>query len=105
MLWFNSSITIDKSRVPQSGVGGTTLNDGLTYGRYPYGTRVQDEEICLLRPDVIEILGIFESDNTQEPDVKRLEFNRWPLRRPYLVDIAIFNGSFQGPECFIVVRR
>ena len=25
------SIVIDKSRVPQSGVGGTTLNDGLIY--------------------------------------------------------------------------
>lgn len=67
------SLIIDKSRVRQSGVGGTTLNDGLTYGDYPYGTRVQDEEICLMRPDVIEILGIFESDNTSEPDVKRIE--------------------------------
>ena len=37
--------------------------------------------------------------------LKRLEFNRWPLRRPYLVDITIFNGPFQGPECFIEFRR
>ena len=69
------SLVIDKSRVPQSGVGGTTLNDGLTYGNYPYGTRVQDEEICLMRPDVVEILGIFESDNTGEPDVKKIELS------------------------------
>ena len=28
---------------PGSGVGSTTLNDGLKYGSYPFGTRVQDE--------------------------------------------------------------
>lgn len=89
------SIIIDKSRVPQSGVGGTTLNDGLTYGRYPYGTRVQDEEICLLRPDVIEILGIFESDNTQEPDVKRLEFSNFTGATQTTADLII-GERFEG---------
>tara|TARA_A200000113_G_scaffold121245_2_gene108980 strand:+ start:23208 stop:29462 length:6255 start_codon:yes stop_codon:yes gene_type:complete len=89
------SLIIDKSRVPQSGVGGTTLNDGLTYGRYPFGTRVQDEEICLLRPDVIEVLGIFESDNTQEPDVKRLEFNTFTGTSQSTADLII-GEKFEG---------
>ena len=42
-----NSIIIDKSVKSASGIGSTTLNDGLTYGNYPYGTRVQDENISL----------------------------------------------------------
>jgi hypothetical protein len=68
-----NSILIDKSSLSSSGVGGTTLNDGLTYGSYPYGTRVQDEVISLNHPDVIEIHGIFESDSvSQEPSAPKL---------------------------------
>jgi len=58
-----NSIVVDKSRLASSGVGATTLNDGLTYGNYPYGTRVQDETISLNSPDIITILGIFETTN------------------------------------------
>jgi len=59
-----NSVVIDKSSNKASGTGSTTLNDGLTYGNYPYGTRVQDETISLNTPDVIEIHGIYEaSDN------------------------------------------
>ena len=63
------SIVVDKSKYSGSGVGATTLNDGLTYGNYPYGTRVQDEEICLLEPDVTKIYGVFESNDTNNPDL------------------------------------
>jgi hypothetical protein len=42
----------------------TTLNNGLTYGNYPFGVRVEDEVISLNTPDVIEIHGIFESADT-----------------------------------------
>ena len=45
-----------------SGIGGTTLNDGLTHGNFPFGTRVQDDIISLNVPDVVKIFGIFESD-------------------------------------------
>ena len=38
------SIIVDKSKNVGSGIGTTTLNDGLTYGNYPFGTRVQDEK-------------------------------------------------------------
>ena len=54
-----STIVIDKSTNPSSGVGGTTLNDGLIYGNYPFGTRIQDSEICLLRPEVTKLYGVF----------------------------------------------
>tara|TARA_Y100000592_G_scaffold23880_1_gene37221 strand:+ start:18171 stop:25631 length:7461 start_codon:yes stop_codon:yes gene_type:complete len=55
-----NSIVIDKSVNSASGIGSTTLNDGLTYGNYPYGTRVQDENISLNHADLIEVHGVFE---------------------------------------------
>jgi len=58
------SIIVDKSRLQGSGIGTTTLNNGLTYGNYPYGTRVEDEVISLNSPDIISIQGIFESADT-----------------------------------------
>ena len=59
-----NTIVIDKSSNKASGTGSTTLNDGLTYGNYPYGTRVQDNTISLNVPDIIQIHGIYEaSDN------------------------------------------
>ena len=59
-----NSVVVDKSIISASGTGSTTLNDGLTFGNYAYGTRVQDENISLNAPDVIKILGIFESTDT-----------------------------------------
>jgi hypothetical protein len=66
------TLIVDKSKYSASGIGSTTLNDGLSYGNYPYGTRVQDEEICLLEPDVTKIYGIFESNDTNSPDLPNL---------------------------------
>ena len=61
------SIIIDKSSHNGSGIGATTLNDGLRSGNWPFGTRVQDEIISLNVPDVVEIHGIFESENVGDP--------------------------------------
>ena len=55
-----NSVLIDKSVKSASGIGSTTLNDGLTYGNYPFGTRVQDEHISLNSADLIEVHGIYE---------------------------------------------
>ena len=66
------SVTIDKSKYVSSGVGNTSLNDGLTYGNYPYGTRVQDQDICLLEPDVTKIYGIYESSTINSPTLPAL---------------------------------
>ena len=57
-------VIVDKSKYEYSGLGATTLNDGLSYGNYPFGTRVQDEIISLNEADIIEIHGIFESADT-----------------------------------------
>ena len=61
-----NSIIVDKSAIGLSGtnisgIGSTTINDGLEYGNYPWGTRVQDEVISLNNPDIIKVHGVFES--------------------------------------------
>ena len=57
------SLIVDKSTNPSSGIGTTTANDGLTYGNFPFGTRLQDEIISLNVPDIIEIHGIYETSD------------------------------------------
>jgi len=68
-----NSIVVDKSKYNYSGIGGTTINDGLTFGNYPYGTRVHDEIICLNVPDVIQIHSIYESLDTTDPSAPTAE--------------------------------
>ncbi len=63
------NIIINKSSSPSSGIGQSTSNDGLIYGNYPYGTRVQDKEICLNYPDVGLLYGIFESNDILDPKI------------------------------------
>ena len=60
-------LIIDKSNDSASGIGTTSLNDGLTYGNYPFGTRVQDEIISLNTVDVYDIYGIYESEDNNDP--------------------------------------
>ena len=67
----NSAIIIN-SNDSASGIGSTTLNDGLVYGNYPFGTRVQDEVISLNTPDIIEIQGIFESSNNNNASAPKV---------------------------------
>ncbi len=55
-----NSIVVDKSVKSSSGIGSTTLNDGLTHGNYPFGTRVQDETISLNHADLIDVHGVYE---------------------------------------------
>ena len=64
-----NSIVVDKSKYASSGIGSTTLNDGLLFGNYAYGTRVQDEDICLNVPDVNKILGVYESSSIANPEI------------------------------------
>jgi len=63
-----SSVVITRSSDTSSGIGSTTLNDGLTYSNV-YGTRVQDKEISLNKPDVLRVLGVFESDDQNDPNL------------------------------------
>ncbi len=62
-----NTVIIDKSTLEGSGSGDGTLDDGLTYGSYPYGTRVQDDKISLNLADLVEVHGIYESTDITEP--------------------------------------
>ena len=37
-----NSVIVNSSLKEGSGIGATTLNDGLVYGNFPIGTRVQE---------------------------------------------------------------
>ena len=72
-----NSVMVDKSKIQGSGITTATLNNGLTYGNYPYGTRVEDETISINSPDVIKIHGIYEmatvpSDDNTDPSAPKM---------------------------------
>ena len=60
-----ASVTIDRSKYDTSGSTGTSFN-GLTYNTV-FGTRVEDEDICLNVPDVLRVHAVFESSTTAAP--------------------------------------
>lgn len=66
-----SSIIVSRSSNTSSGIGSTTLGDGLNYSSI-YGTRVQDKEISLNQPDILRVLGIFESDDQNDPNLSTI---------------------------------
>ena len=86
-----SSLVVSNSKLSSSGIGTTTLNDGLAYSNV-YGTRVQDEEICLNVPDVIRVLAVYESSNTSDPSL------------PYLT-LTSFTGSSNNNQDFVLGER
>lgn len=65
------SLIINRSSEQSSGAGSTTFADGLTYSSI-YGTRVQDDKISLNVPDVVTVLGIYESNDANDPELPRL---------------------------------
>jgi hypothetical protein len=67
-----NSIIVDKSKNEGAGIGSTTLNNGLTFGNYAFGTRVEDQNISLNTPDIIELHGIFESADTANPSAPKM---------------------------------
>ena len=70
----SEKLEITRSKYRQSGVdSNTSVSDGLDYSPY-YGLRVQDEEICLLKPDIVKIMGIFESFDSNLPTLDKLLF-------------------------------
>ena len=63
-----SSLIINRSNLDGSGITTTSFNDGLTQSNV-YGTRIQDEEISLNVPDVVRVLGVFESNDSNDPEL------------------------------------
>jgi hypothetical protein len=107
-----NSIIIDKSKYDGSGIGSTTLNDGLTGGdtnsSYPFGTRVQDEIISLNVPDILEIHGIFQAadatSNVSAPTVKLTSINGPSATTSDLVVGELVTGQTSGAIAIFAER-
>jgi len=63
----------EKVNITNTISGVSTAISGLTESAY-YGTRVEDKEICLNLPDVVEVLAIYESYDTSAPTLDSIEF-------------------------------
>ncbi len=64
-------INISRSTLAASGIGTNTLNDGLTFNRV-FGTRAQDRKISLNVPDAVQLLAVFESNDSGDADLPSL---------------------------------
>ena len=87
-----NTLVINRSSNISSGIGATTLNDGLTYSTV-YGTRIQDNEISLNVPDVVRILDIFESLDTNDPSLPSISFVPTSLTGPNNVATDVLIGE------------
>jgi hypothetical protein len=102
-----NSVIINKSNLIQSGVGATTLNDGLVYGNYAYGTRVQDNRISLNTSDVINIHAIYESADTSEasaPTVILASLSGPEGKTSDLIVGERFKGVTSGAVCVVAEK-
>jgi len=102
-----NSLIINKSSVSASGTGSTTLNDGLTYGDYAFGTRIQDPVISLNVPDVIKIHGIFESEDSSDPSSPSLVTGSMDGPSATTNDLIIGEeivGTISGAKATYIVR-
>ena len=96
-----NSVIVNSSLKEGSGIGATTLNDGLVYGNFPIGTRVQDSRIVLNQGDVTKILGIFESNDTgsaSAPKVTLTSLNGASGKTTDLIIGETFTGSNTGAK-------
>tara|TARA_R100000005_G_scaffold96717_1_gene86626 strand:+ start:7462 stop:15024 length:7563 start_codon:yes stop_codon:yes gene_type:complete len=102
------SLIIDKSNVEGSGTGDGTFNDGLTYGNYAFGTRVQDKIICLNKPDVIKVHAIYEANGTDDPEAPVVVLGGIDGESGTTGDLIIgeqFIGEESGAVCTLLVNK
>lgn len=102
-----SSITISNSKYTSSGIGTTTLNDGLTFSSV-YGTRVQDDEISLNVPDVVRVLAVYESYDATSPSLPNLQLNSFSGNTNSNLDFVVgeqITGQTSGAVGIVVTRK
>jgi len=101
------SVIVNKSKLSASGIGSTTLDDGLTYGSYGYGLRVQDKEICLLEPDVTKVYGVYEANDTNNPTLPSISLFNLDGPTGKVDDFIIGEeliGSTSGAVCLYIEK-
>ena len=63
-------LIVNRSKRAGAGIGATSFNNGLNGPNqnggadFPYGTRVEDQEISLNFPEIHRVLGVFQSGGT-----------------------------------------
>jgi len=98
-----SSLVVSNSNLTNSGIGTTTLNDGLTYSAI-YGTRVQDKQISLNVPDAVRVLAIYESDGISDPDLPSLQISGNSNGNKNFVIGEYIEGKDSGATAIIVSK-
>ena len=104
----SENVDIVKSSDSSSGTGGDTLNDGLTFGNFPFGTRVQDDIISLNVPDVVKIFGIFESNDLNDAECPSINMGSMDGPNSNTNDLTIgerFVGESSGAVAVYLVRN
>ena len=104
----SNSIIVEKSTLAGSGVGGTTLNDGLVYGDFPFGTRVQDQIISLNVPDVVSVYGVFEATDVNDPESPFMTLASMNGPSASTNDLIIgetVTGSISGAKAIYLTRK
>ena len=99
-----NATVVNYSKDAASGIGATTLNDGLTYGNFPIGTRVQDNKIALNEADIIGIHGIFESTDTSEASAPKMTLTSLNGPSGKTTDLVIgeqFRGQNSGAVAIV----
>ena len=102
------SIILSRSKVSGSGTGDETLNDGLTYGNFPFGTRIQDRIISLNQPDIIQVYGIFESLDENDPEAPSMTTASMDGPTNTTNDILLgeeFIGTISGAKAKFVTKK
>ena len=101
-----NTLIVSNSKLVSSGIGTTTLNDGLSYSQV-YGTRVQDQEISLNVPDVLNVLAVYESSSTSDPALPNLQLTSFTgptnNNEDYIIGEQIV-GRTSGAVAIIVSR-
>jgi hypothetical protein len=100
---FNRSevLNIKRSKFTASGFGETTRNDGLEYSPI-YGTRVQDKEISLNLPDVVRVIGIFESSDSSDANLPNIQITSTNAQN-YIIGETI-TGETSGAIAVLVSK-
>lgn len=74
VLSVNKSKYVQSGSTAEVGLGVSSISDGLVYNQY-YGLRVQDEEISLESPDVVKLIAVLESLDTDPPKYDLVKFD------------------------------
>ena len=93
-------LIVNRSELSGSGIGSTSINDGLSFSQV-YGTRVQDEEISLDFPEVTRVLAVLESNDVNDPELPAISVDE---QSDTFTDNVLVGEQFIGATSGAVAR-